>query len=96
MRTSVGIWVRFDDAFSSGPTVSLFGSTNLNSRSANLDTELSFLMVTSSPELSRSLGDEVEGIRKYASSVGQETWDHRDRRVRWTTMGMAKVVSGML
>ena len=31
---------------SSAPAVTLFGSTNLNSRSANLDTELSFVLVS--------------------------------------------------
>ena len=76
--------------------MSLFGSTNLNSRSANLDTELSFMMVTSSDELSQGLGREVDGIREHASEVDGETWKQEARRVRLTTMGMAQMVSGML
>lgn len=82
--------------FDGQPTISLFGSTNLNSRSANLDTELSFMMVTSSTDLSRRLGAEVDGIRQHAHEVGKETWEREERRVRWSTMGMAKTVSGML
>ncbi|KAG8978335.1 hypothetical protein FRB90_008438, partial [Tulasnella sp. 427] len=70
-----GIWVRFGEEGPSNddggkPAISLFGSTNLNSRSANLDTELSFMMVTSSRELSASLAEEVDGIRQNASVVG--------------------------
>ncbi|KAG9046792.1 CDP-diacylglycerol--glycerol-3-phosphate 3-phosphatidyltransferase [Tulasnella sp. UAMH 9824] len=94
-----GIWVRFgedDSHHGSKPTMSLFGSTNLNSRSANLDTELSFMMVTSSRELSETLAEEVDGIRENASVVGRETWERSERRVRLSTIAMAKMVAGML
>jgi len=93
-----GIWVRFhnDVQRNSYPVISLFGSTNLNSRSAKLDTELSFIMVTESESLSRQLGDEVDGIREHSKTVGPATWASEDRRVRYSTMAMARVVSGML
>ncbi|KAG8866685.1 CDP-diacylglycerol--glycerol-3-phosphate 3-phosphatidyltransferase, partial [Tulasnella sp. 331] len=90
-----GIWVRFGDR-SSAPTISLFGSTNLNGRSARLDTELSFLMLTSSPELSRALADEADNIREHATQVDASTWGAPDRRVRWTTKAMAQAIIGML
>ncbi|KAG8953110.1 CDP-diacylglycerol--glycerol-3-phosphate 3-phosphatidyltransferase [Tulasnella sp. 424] len=94
-----GIWVRFGEDSSdhgSTPAISLFGSTNLNSRSANLDTELSFMMVTSSRELSKTLAEEVDGIRENASIAGRETWERSERRVRLSTIAMAKMVTGML
>jgi CDP-diacylglycerol--glycerol-3-phosphate 3-phosphatidyltransferase len=42
-RTDTGIWVSLTS--SAAPILTLFGSTNLNSRSAHIDTELSFLMI---------------------------------------------------
>ncbi|KAG8897996.1 hypothetical protein FRB99_007730, partial [Tulasnella sp. 403] len=74
------IWVRFHEGETDTPQLTLFGSTNLNSRSANLDTELSFLMATSSATLSKALGHEVENIREYAKKVGRETWSGAERR----------------
>ncbi|KAL7283697.1 hypothetical protein ACG7TL_003133 [Trametes sanguinea] len=59
-----GIWVR--PAPSATPVLTLFGSTNLNSRSANLDTELSFVLATTSPTLRQRLADEVDGLRTHA------------------------------
>ncbi|KAG8998798.1 CDP-diacylglycerol--glycerol-3-phosphate 3-phosphatidyltransferase [Tulasnella sp. JGI-2019a] len=90
-----GIWVRFGDR-GSLPTISMFGSTNLNGRSARLDTELSFLMLTSSPELSRALADEADNIREHATQVDTSTWEAPERRVRWTTKAMAQAIVGML
>ncbi|KAI6036396.1 hypothetical protein BKA83DRAFT_669927 [Pisolithus microcarpus] len=55
-----GIW--FSPSQSSPPVLTLFGSTNLNSRSANLDTELSFVMLTSSEALQKSFQAEVDGL----------------------------------
>ncbi|KAF8072207.1 hypothetical protein FPV67DRAFT_1484364 [Lyophyllum atratum] len=43
-----GIWV--SPSHSSPPVLTLFGSTNLNSRSAHIDTELSFIMVVPSTQ----------------------------------------------
>ncbi|PCH37915.1 hypothetical protein WOLCODRAFT_135922 [Wolfiporia cocos MD-104 SS10] len=59
-----GIWVRPTQV--EDPVLTLFGSTNLNSRSANLDTELSFMLVTTSPVLRARLAQEVDGLRAHA------------------------------
>ena len=71
--------------------MTLFGSTNLNSRSANLDTELSFMMVTSSPELRRQLRGEVDALRAHA-----HPWRGEDRRVTLGTKALVAMVGGML
>ncbi|KZT70067.1 hypothetical protein DAEQUDRAFT_750479 [Daedalea quercina L-15889] len=59
-----GMWLR--PTSSSRPCLTLFGSTNLNSRSANIDTELSFMLVTTSPNLRTQLAEEVDGLRSHA------------------------------
>ncbi|KAH0827117.1 hypothetical protein J3R83DRAFT_4805 [Lanmaoa asiatica] len=75
----------------SPPVLTMFGSTNLNSRSANLDTELSFVMVTSSQALQQTLHDEVGSLRRWAGP-----WRGADRKVRWRTKAIVGLVSGML
>ncbi|KAG8970238.1 CDP-diacylglycerol--glycerol-3-phosphate 3-phosphatidyltransferase [Tulasnella sp. 419] len=96
-----GIWVQLGDDKVQHvnrplPTISLFGSTNLNSRSANLDTELSFLMITKANRLATELGEELKGIKTNSQVVDHMTWALPERRVRSSTMAMAKIVSGML
>ena len=77
------------------PVLTLFGSTNLNSRSANLDTELSFVLATTDSELRRRLGEEVDGLRAHA-----HPWrggvDSESRKVRAGTRALVSVVGGML
>ncbi|KAF8447655.1 hypothetical protein L210DRAFT_849732 [Boletus edulis BED1] len=73
------------------PVLTMFGSTNLNSRSANLDTELSFVMVTSSKALQQSLHDEVCNLRRWAGP-----WRGADRKVRLRTKAIVGLVGGML
>lgn len=90
-----GIWYR--PTPESTPQLTLFGSTNLNSRSAHLDTELSFVMLTSAPALSAQLDTEVRHLSKEAHSVGEADWRMRARRVRWGTRALvAAGVEGML
>ena len=80
----------------SAPALTLFGSTNLNSRSANLDTELSFVLATTSPALRKRLSEEVEGLREHARPwQGQDNLDEA-RRVRLGTRGLVAFVGGML
>src|ERR1700679_1150749 len=62
------------------PRFSAFGSTNLNSRSSHLDTELSFVMMTSSHTLRQRLQEEVQALRLWAVP-----WKGLERRVLWTT-----------
>jgi CDP-diacylglycerol--glycerol-3-phosphate 3-phosphatidyltransferase len=73
------------------PVLTLFGSTNLNSRSANLDTELSFVMATSSDDLRRELQEEIQGLHRWAVP-----WRGGERKVRWRTKAIVALVGGML
>ncbi|KAI0636588.1 hypothetical protein C8Q77DRAFT_1189038 [Trametes polyzona] len=88
-----GIWVR--PTPSSTPALTLFGSTNLNSRSANLDTELSFVLATTSPALRQRLAEEVDGLRAHARTWRGES-NSEERRVRLGTRLLVGVVGGML
>lgn len=55
LSISSGVWLSPDS--NSSPILTLFGSTNLNARSAHLDTELSFLMIVPSEVPSTSGSD---------------------------------------
>ena len=79
----------------SAPVLTLFGSTNLNSRSANLDTELSFVLATTSRALQEQLAKEVDGLRAHAHPWRGES-DYEDRRVRLGTRALVGIVGGML
>ena len=99
----LGIWLSPDSI--STPILTLFGSTNLNARSAHLDTELSFLMIlptesgkdesgsltSSVSELRTALAQEVAGIRE--NTVDWEGWK---RKVRITTKMIVWLLKGML
>lgn len=93
-----GLWLSENTA--SPPVLTLFGSTNLNSRSAHLDTELSFVMLVpprgdseeqSVTDLRHRLGEEVRGIR---SNV--HPWQGKERKVRLGTKAIVSLVGGML
>lgn len=71
--------------------MTLFGSTNLNSRSANLDTELSFLLVTSADTLRQRLAEEVEGLRSQTT-----LWRGGHRQVSLGTKALVAIMGGML
>ena len=101
----IGVWLSPNS--SSPPVLTLFGSTNLNSRSAHIDTELSFLMIippesvvcesmqgendAASLALRRKLDSEISGIRSNAVE-----WRGGDRKVRWTTKLLVWLAKGML
>ena len=100
----IGVWL--SPCFSSPPVLTLFGSTNLNSRSAHIDTELSFLMIIPSESavseamqandaaslaLRQKLDSEINRIR---SNVVD--WQGESRKVRWTTKFIVWLVKGML
>lgn len=70
----------------------------MNSRSANLDTELAFIMVVPS-------GDEVDDVRKLRRKLAEEVshlWAHAvpwrggERKVRVGTKAIVGLVGGML
>ncbi|KAJ6620069.1 hypothetical protein B0H10DRAFT_2175788 [Mycena sp. CBHHK59/15] len=97
-----GIWL--SPSANSPPMLTLFGSTNLNSRSAHIDTELSFLMVVPSTDtrssasssssasiLRQQLADEIQGLRAHSTP-----WKGAHRNVRLGTKILVGLVGGML
>jgi CDP-diacylglycerol--glycerol-3-phosphate 3-phosphatidyltransferase len=102
LTVAIGIWL--SPSSSSLPVLTLFGSTNLNSRSAHLDTELSFLMLIPSEAsgdhetkpspnlpLRKALAQEVDRIRSHTVH-----WKGEERKVRFTTKIIVWLVKGML
>ncbi|KAI0026815.1 hypothetical protein K488DRAFT_64352 [Vararia minispora EC-137] len=84
-----GLWV--SPTHTAPPLLTLFGSTNLNSRSAHLDAELSFVMLTSSAGLREQLRAELATIRAHSGP-----WRGAERHVRLMTRVLAGLVDGML
>jgi CDP-diacylglycerol--glycerol-3-phosphate 3-phosphatidyltransferase len=73
------------------------GSSNLSNRSLKYDTELSLLLMTSSPSLRKALGAEVNNLNTNARDVGEATWKEENRRVSWLAWLLIKVgVEGYL
>ena len=85
----LGIWL--SPSPESLPILTLFGSTNLNSRSAHLDTELSFVMFANSETVQEKLHLELQGLQNYA-----EDWKGDRRNVRAVTKLLARLLSGYL
>lgn len=75
----------------------MFGSTNLNSRSANLDTELSFFMITKDTPLQEHLCTEIDLLRQDSRKMDHKDWKLPERRVRFGTRALvAAGIEGML
>jgi CDP-diacylglycerol---glycerol-3-phosphate 3-phosphatidyltransferase len=87
--SNVGIWLSSNAE--SSPILTLFGSTNLNSRSTHLDTELSFMMLANSATVQKKLQLELQGLNEFA-----EDWKGDQRRVRAVTKILARLLSGYL
>lgn len=85
----LGIWLSPNPE--SLPIVTLFGSTNLNSRSAHLDTELSFVMLANSETVQEKLHLELQGLQNFA-----EDWKGDGRNVRAVTKLLVRLLSGYL
>jgi hypothetical protein len=85
----VGIWLSPNPE--SPPILTLFGSTNLNSRSAHLDTELSFMMLANSATVQKKLQLELQGLNDFT-----EDWKGDQRNVRPVTRLLARLLSGYL
>jgi CDP-diacylglycerol--glycerol-3-phosphate 3-phosphatidyltransferase len=85
----VGIWLSPNPE--SLPILTLFGSTNLNSRSAHLDTELSFVMLANSVTVQKQLQLELQGLKNFA-----EDWKGDRRNVRAFTKLLVRVLNGYL
>ncbi|KAH9079299.1 hypothetical protein EDB83DRAFT_2341851 [Lactarius deliciosus] len=84
-----GIWLSPKPV--SLPILTLFGSTNLNSRSAQLDTELSFVMLANSVAVRKKLQLELQRLNEFA-----EDWKGDQRNVRVITKVLARLLSGYL
>ncbi|KAN0123968.1 CDP-diacylglycerol-glycerol-3-phosphate 3-phosphatidyltransferase [Russula decolorans] len=84
-----GIWLSPNPE--SLPILTLFGSTNLNSRSAQLDTELSFVMLANSETVQEKLHLELQGLQNFA-----EDWKGDRRNVRAVTKLLVRLLSGYL
>jgi len=103
---SLGIWL--SPSPSTPPVLTLFGSTNLNSRSAHIDTELSFLIIIPSEGQPPSTESSASGpspllslrqdlfreIKRIRANSGE--WNGAHRKVRWTTKIIVWLVKGML
>ncbi|KAG6856303.1 hypothetical protein H0H87_005716 [Tephrocybe sp. NHM501043] len=102
-----GIWV--SPTPSSPPVLTLFGSTNLNSRSAHIDTELSFVMVVPSSQASLPAGSTdiktTSPTLVIRSQLKDEIkglrdhaidWKGGQRSVRFWTKVIVRIVKGML
>lgn len=62
-----------------------------------MDTELSMVLITSSPTLRRALGNEVKNLDKHAEVVDEQTWKLEERRVSWLAWILVAIgVEGML
>ncbi|KZP01078.1 hypothetical protein CALVIDRAFT_548029 [Calocera viscosa TUFC12733] len=85
-----------DDPPAPGPSATLFGSTNLNSRSASLDTELSFLLSTSSEGLRGKMAQEVGRLWERGRRVDEREWGRGERKVRLGTRALLGVMGSML
>jgi len=105
-----GIWV--SPTHTSPPIVTLFGSTNLNSRSAHIDTELSFVMVVPSTQNSADAHRDfpvIEKINETATAIRHQLadevahlranavdWKGLHRDVRFLTKIIVAMVKRML
>nr|XP_019014884.1 CDP-diacylglycerol-glycerol-3-phosphate 3-phosphatidyltransferase [Kwoniella pini CBS 10737]OCF53665.1 CDP-diacylglycerol-glycerol-3-phosphate 3-phosphatidyltransferase [Kwoniella pini CBS 10737] len=89
---SKGIWIspsnstipgntNLNPSINTNPFVTFIGSSNLSTRSLNLDTELSLVLITSSPTLRKSLAQEVKTINKDSKDVNDITFKAEDRKV---------------
>ena len=87
---TVGIWL--SPSPESLPILTLFGSTNLNSRSAHLDTELSFVMLANkSVTVQKKLQLELQGLKNFA-----DDWKGDRRNVRAFTKLLVRLLNGYL
>ncbi|KAF8343518.1 hypothetical protein F5887DRAFT_918348 [Amanita rubescens] len=104
-----GIWL--SPSHGDLPVLTMFGSTNLNSRSAHLDTELSFVMVIPSEPPEQSKNPESSHLEQSNSLIRLRRqlqleidkirehvaeWKGAQRNVRRLTKAIVHVVKGML
>jgi CDP-diacylglycerol--glycerol-3-phosphate 3-phosphatidyltransferase len=88
-----GIWVQPapSEGTHNDPVLTLLGSTNLSTRSVELDAELSFAVLSAHPSARAQLTNEMRGLWTHA-----EPWKGQRRHVRMGTRAIVGVVGGML
>lgn len=84
-----GVWLR--PSADTDPAFTLVGSTNLSARSAELDVELSFALLTDAPVLRAHLSEEVRALWAHA-----RPWEGANRKVRLGTKALVAMVGNML
>ncbi|KAG7089268.1 hypothetical protein E1B28_010966 [Marasmius oreades] len=101
-----GLWLY--PTRNSAPVLTLFGSTNLNSRSAHIDTELSFLMIlpsdtqlserSTATSNSNSISRLSTDLAAEAANIRQDAgeWKGGERRIPLLTKLIVALVGGML
>ncbi|KAI3600712.1 cdp-diacylglycerol-glycerol-3-phosphate 3-phosphatidyltransferase [Moniliophthora roreri] len=102
-----GLW--FSPNASSHPVLTLFGSTNLNSRSSHIDTELSFVMILPSEQQNtdsqQKATESANGITILQAQLADEVaniranaheWKGDKRKVRLGTKLLVALVGKML
>jgi phosphatidylserine/phosphatidylglycerophosphate/cardiolipin synthase-like enzyme len=62
--------------------MTIIGSSNLNARSAHLDTELGFAIFTQSPTLRQDLYNEKTSLLEPSERVDFNTWADPSRHIR--------------
>ena len=84
---------------SSGPSLTIIGSSNYTSRSYSLDTEVGAIIVTSDEGLKARLKREEEGLLRYSQVITEEDLRGSERRVGIgvrVAMWIVKLVEGSL
>ena len=84
---------------SSGPAVTIIGSSNYTTRSYSLDTEAGAIIVTGDADLQERLRKEEEGLLRYSKAVTENDLRGGDRRVGIgvrIAMWIVRVVGGSL
>lgn len=96
IRGTIGIWLYPEETRT--PTVTLLGSSNFGSRSAQLDLECTLLIDASqSKQIQYRLQEEVEELKKDAKDVvGKEMFAREERKVPWGVKVATWVIKGML
>ncbi|KAK0099914.1 CDP-diacylglycerol--glycerol-3-phosphate 3-phosphatidyltransferase [Cadophora gregata] len=74
-----GLWVSLDGE--TVPSISVVGSSNYTKRSYGLDLEVGTVIVTSDDGLKGRLGEERDGLGRYAETIGMDDFVKVERRV---------------
>ncbi|PBP18467.1 CDP-diacylglycerol-glycerol-3-phosphate 3-phosphatidyltransferase [Diplocarpon rosae] len=92
-----GLWVSLNGE--KDPSITVVGSSNYTKRSYGLDLEVGTVIVTSDDGLKRRLGEERDGLGKFAGQVGMDEFISVERRVGIRVriaMWIVKIVGGAL